>query len=86
MAGAIEKDKEVLMAAEGIGPTSSRWERKVQHKARDKIKAALFLAEVGLKKMESEALVANPGIPAVSAPVKSATKRETSIASKIRRK
>ena len=53
-----------------------RWERKVANEARIKIRAALFLAEEGLKKMESMSLATTPGSHAVSAPVKSATKRE----------
>ena len=72
----IEKDKEILMAAEGTTGVGSRWERKVAHEARAKIRAALFLAEEGLKKMESESLAAASGSHVVLAPVKSATKRE----------
>ena len=38
----IEKDKEILMAAEGTTGVGSRWERKVAHEARAKIRAAFF--------------------------------------------
>ena len=62
------------MAAEGKGGT--RWERRVATEARTKIKAALLLAEEGLKKMESTSSTITPGSHTVSAPVKSGTKRE----------
>ena len=70
----IEKDKEILIAAEGAG--GMRWERKVANEARIKIRAALLLAEEGLKKMESTYSTTTPGSHTASAPIKSGTKRE----------
>ena len=70
----IEELKERLMVADS--ENGAIWEDRISTEARVKLKAALLVAEEGLKKLEPVAPVTTTRSHAISVAAKSGTKRE----------